>query len=142
MDYTHRREVVAGMKKSMKSVDNTPGERVEREKGVTYPSLSPTDPGQPIVFADAFPRPEGRATITRHVHRGGTPTAHDRVLATQFGHRAVQLIVQGELNRMVCMQNGRLSSVPISEVADQQRLVTIDHPLLEACRAVGVSFGD
>ncbi len=85
---------------------------------------------------------EGRATILGHVQRGGTPTARDRVLATQFGHRAVQLIDNREFNQMVCMQNGRMESIPISEVADQQRLVTIDHPLLQACRAIGVSFGD
>jgi formate dehydrogenase major subunit len=62
--YTHPREVFAEMKRSMKSLDNITWERLERENVVTYPSLSPTDPGQPIVFADAFPRPEGRAKFT------------------------------------------------------------------------------
>ena len=63
-NYTHPREVFAEMKKSMKSLDNITWERLERENVVTYPSLSPEDPGQPIVFADAFPRPEGRAKFT------------------------------------------------------------------------------
>ncbi len=85
---------------------------------------------------------EGRATILGHVQRGGKPTAHDRVLATLFGHRAVEMIVTGDFNRMVAMQCGRLTSVPIAEVADQQRLVPPDHPLIAACRATGVSFGD
>ena len=31
---------------------------------MTYPSLSPTDPGQPIVFGDGFPRLDGRARFT------------------------------------------------------------------------------
>jgi formate dehydrogenase major subunit len=62
--YTHPREVFAEMKKSMKSLNNITWERLERENVVTYPSLSPEDPGQPIVFADAFPRPEGRAKFT------------------------------------------------------------------------------
>ncbi|MFQ5566425.1 MAG: formate dehydrogenase subunit alpha [Paracoccaceae bacterium] len=62
--YSHPREVFAEMKKSMKSLDNITWERLERENVVTYPSLSPDDPGQPIVFADAFPRPEGRAKFT------------------------------------------------------------------------------
>jgi formate dehydrogenase major subunit len=62
--YTHPREVFAEMKRSMKSLDNITWERLERESAVTYPSLSPTDPGQAIVFADAFPRPEGRAKFT------------------------------------------------------------------------------
>jgi 6-phosphofructokinase 1 len=85
---------------------------------------------------------ESRATILGHVQRGGKPTAHDRVLATQFGHRAIQMIVAGEFNRMVAMQKGRLTSVPIAEVADRQRIVPPDHPLVAACRATGALFGD
>jgi len=61
--YTHPREVFAEMKRSMKSLDNITWERLERES-VTYPSLSPTDPGQAIVFADGFPRPDKRARFT------------------------------------------------------------------------------
>jgi 6-phosphofructokinase 1 len=85
---------------------------------------------------------ECRATILGHVQRGGRPTAHDRVLATMFGHEAVRMIVRGDFDRMVAMQGGRLTSVPIAEVADRQRLVPVDHPLVAACRATGASFGD
>ncbi|MEM7268202.1 MAG: formate dehydrogenase subunit alpha [Pseudomonadota bacterium] len=62
--YTHPSEVFAEMKLNMNSLDNITWERLERENAVTYPSLSPDDPGQPIVFAEAFPRPEGRAKFT------------------------------------------------------------------------------
>ena len=62
--YTHPSEVFAEMKQSMKSLDNITWERLEREHVVTYPSLSETDPGQPVVFADGFPRAEGRARFT------------------------------------------------------------------------------
>ena len=51
------------MKASMKSLDNITWERLEKT-AVTYPSLSEDDPGQPIVFGDGFPRPEGRAKFT------------------------------------------------------------------------------
>jgi len=61
--YTHPREVFAEMKQSMNSLDNITWERLEKS-AVTYPSLSPEDPGQPIVFGDGFPRPEGRAKFT------------------------------------------------------------------------------
>jgi formate dehydrogenase major subunit len=63
-DYSHPREVFAEMKRSMTSLDNITWERLERENVVTYPSFSPEDPGQSIVFADAFPRPDGRARFT------------------------------------------------------------------------------
>lgn len=62
--FTHPSQVFAEMKQGMKSLDNITWERLEGEGAVTYPSLSPTDPGQPIVFADAFPRAEGRAKFT------------------------------------------------------------------------------
>ena len=61
--YTHPSEVFAEMKLTMKSLDNITWERLEKN-AVTYPSLSEDDPGQPIVFGDGFPRPEGRARFT------------------------------------------------------------------------------
>jgi formate dehydrogenase major subunit len=62
--YTHPREVFAEMKLGMKSLDNITWDRLEREGAVTYPSLSPEDPGQPIVFGNGFPRAGGRARFT------------------------------------------------------------------------------
>jgi formate dehydrogenase major subunit len=59
--YAHPREVFAEMKQAMPSLDNITWERLEAENVVTYPSLSPTDPGQPVVFGDGFPRAGGRA---------------------------------------------------------------------------------
>jgi 6-phosphofructokinase 1 len=85
---------------------------------------------------------ETRATILGHVQRGGSPVAYDRVLATRFGHKAMELIGSGEFNRMVVHERGRITSVPISEVADQQRLVPLDHPLIAAVRAIGVCMGN
>ena len=59
--YEHPREVFAEMKLAMGSLDNITWERLETESAVTYPSLSPDDPGQPVVFGDGFPRPGRRA---------------------------------------------------------------------------------
>ncbi|MEO0829099.1 MAG: hypothetical protein AAFY03_01410, partial [Pseudomonadota bacterium] len=44
--------------------DNISWARLEAEDDETYPSLSETAPGQPIVFGDGFPRAEGRARFT------------------------------------------------------------------------------
>ena len=62
-DYTDASQVFAEMKQVMKSLDNITWERLNAET-VTYPSLSPTDPGQAVVFGDGFPRAEGRAKFT------------------------------------------------------------------------------
>jgi formate dehydrogenase major subunit len=61
--YTHPKQVFAEMKQNMRSLDNITWERLEGT-AVTYPSLSPEDPGQPIVFGDGFPREGGRARFT------------------------------------------------------------------------------
>jgi formate dehydrogenase major subunit len=62
--YTGPDEVFAEMKLNMKSLDNITWERLSAQNAVTYPSLSPEDPGQAIVFADGFPREDGRAKFT------------------------------------------------------------------------------
>ena len=62
--YTHPSEVFAEMKVGMRSLDNITWDRLETEGAVTYPSLSPDDPGQAIVFGDGFPRAGGRARFT------------------------------------------------------------------------------
>ncbi|MEL6314757.1 MAG: molybdopterin-dependent oxidoreductase, partial [Pseudomonadota bacterium] len=61
--YTHPSEVYREMALNMRSLDNITWERLEGS-AVTYPSLSPEDPGQSVVFGDAFPRAEGRAKFT------------------------------------------------------------------------------
>jgi 6-phosphofructokinase 1 len=85
---------------------------------------------------------ETRAVVLGHIQRGGTPCAADRVLATRFGHAAAELLAAGRFNRLVVIQHGELTSVPINEVADKQRLVPPDHELIKAARAVGTCFGD
>ncbi len=62
-DYSHPKEVFAEMKLNMGSLNNITWERLEGE-AVTYPSLSPEDPGQAIVFGDGFPRENKRARFT------------------------------------------------------------------------------
>ncbi|MBU1837576.1 MAG: formate dehydrogenase subunit alpha, partial [Alphaproteobacteria bacterium] len=61
--YDHPRQVYDEMAGTMPSLDNITWDRLERG-AVTYPSLSPTDPGQPIMFANGFPRDGGRAKFT------------------------------------------------------------------------------
>ena len=63
-DYQSPADVFAEMKLNMKSLSNITWDRLEAQDAVTYPSLSPEDPGQPIVFGDGFPRAGGRARFT------------------------------------------------------------------------------
>lgn len=85
---------------------------------------------------------ETRDTILGHVQRGGSPIAFDRVLATRFGHDAIELIAQNKYNQLVVHQQGRITAVPIETVAGQQRRVEPDNAVIQAARAVGTCFGD
>ncbi len=85
---------------------------------------------------------ESRCTILGHVQRGGTPCAADRILATEFGYHAVELLHKGKFNRLVVRSHGKVTDVDILTAADKQRLIPLNDPLLAAARAMGTNFGD
>lgn len=85
---------------------------------------------------------EVRSTVLGHVQRGGSPTPYDRVLATQYGHQAARLVLDRRFGEMVTLQQGRITSIPIAQVAGRHRRVPADHPLVTCAREIGVSFGD
>ena len=58
---------------------------------------------------------ESRATILGHVQRGGVPTARDRVMASQMGYRAVELLSQGIGNRVITFVDNQLGDKDIYE---------------------------
>lgn len=84
---------------------------------------------------------ETRTTVLGHVQRGGTPCAADRVLATNFGYHATELLKGGKFNRLVVRQNHQCTDIDILRAADKQRTVPMNDPLIKAARAVGTCFG-
>jgi phosphofructokinase-like protein len=85
---------------------------------------------------------EARTVVLGHLQRGGTPTAYDRVLATRFGARAVDLVIRRQFGRMVASHPPDIVPVSLSEVVGKTKTVPLDHDLLQTARAVGISFGD
>jgi len=85
---------------------------------------------------------ETRSIVLGHVQRGGTPVPQDRVLATQFGHAAVEMLMHDWPNRLVVMKGRSIDSVDLLRIAGKQRLVPEDHSLIQAARAIGTHFGD
>ena len=82
-----------------------------------------------------------RVTVLGHLQRGGPPTPYDRLLATRFAICATELVAKRQFNRMAAVKNGRMDSVPISEVVGRQRRVPLDSPLIQTARAVGTCLG-
>lgn len=84
---------------------------------------------------------EARAVVMGHLQRGGSPSAYDRVLATQLGTRAVEMAVDKKFGYMVGIKGNRVIDIPLAEVAEGPRLVPLDHPLVKSARSVGTCFG-
>ena len=74
---------------------------------------------------------ETRVTVLGHVQRGGSPTAHDRILASRFGVRAIEQIIDGNFGIMVAQQGDRIVPVPLAEVC---RLKTVDMELFNMAK--------
>ncbi len=87
-------------------------------------------------------RIEARTTVLGYIQRSGTPNAADRVLATQFGYHATELLMSGVAGRMVVVRGGQLGDTDLRKVAGKQRLVPPDDSLIAAARAVKTCFGD
>ena len=86
-------------------------------------------------------RSEVRTTIIGHVQRGGPPNAYDRNLATAFGAYASHLVAEGAFGGMVALQQNRLTTAPLADVAGKTRTVPLDAPMMAAALSVGTSFG-
>ena len=64
-----------------------------------------------------------RVTVLGHIQRGGVPTGRDRVNATKMGYLAVELLLQGKTNRIVCTKDGHFTDVAIDEGLKMQRRI-------------------
>ncbi|HZW36314.1 MAG TPA: 6-phosphofructokinase, partial [Candidatus Deferrimicrobiaceae bacterium] len=69
---------------------------------------------------------ETRYVVLGHVQRGGSPTAHDRVLATRFGIFATEMVHRGEFGKMAALQGNRIVAVPLAEATSHIKTVDMD----------------
>ncbi|MFN7984538.1 MAG: ATP-dependent 6-phosphofructokinase [Vicinamibacterales bacterium] len=95
--------------------------------------------------ADALGRMTGKETrsvVLGHLQRGGAPTSFDRVLATRFGSKAVDLLRQGDFGKMVAFAPPDIIGRPLEEVVGKSRTVPPDFDLVLAAKGLGITFGD
>jgi 6-phosphofructokinase 1 len=85
---------------------------------------------------------ETRSVVLGHLQRGGAPTSFDRVLATRFGGKAVELITQGQFGTMVAWDPPDIIARRLEDVVGKTKTVPMDIDLLLTARALGVTFGD
>lgn len=84
---------------------------------------------------------ETRTVVIGHLQRGGSPTAFDRILATQLGTAAVDMTKKGNFGKMVGVKDNSFIQVPLQLVAEGIKYVPLKHRLIRVANSTGVSFG-
>ncbi|SMO95463.1 6-phosphofructokinase [Gracilimonas mengyeensis] len=83
-----------------------------------------------------------REMVLGHLQRGGKPIAYDRVLATQFGVKAMEMAMASKFGEMVAYVDNEITSVPLKEATSIYNQVDPQSFLVQTARGVGISFGD
>jgi ATP-dependent phosphofructokinase / diphosphate-dependent phosphofructokinase len=84
---------------------------------------------------------ETRHVVLGHLQRGGAPTSFDRVLATRFGARAVELVLDGQFDTMVVFHPPDIVAVPLAKIVGRTRNVPVDFDVIRTARAMGICLG-
>ena len=84
---------------------------------------------------------EARSVVPGHIQRGGSPSAYDRVLSTQFGVHAAELIRDGHFGVTVALKGNTITHNDLSEIAGVPKLVPEDDQMVTIARTMGISFG-
>jgi len=83
-----------------------------------------------------------RVTVLGHLQRGGIPIAFDRLLATQFGVKAFEMVLEKDFGRMVSYRHPNIVSVPLEDATRDYNFIRKDSYLLQTARGIGMSLGD
>jgi len=71
-----------------------------------------------------------RISVLGYAQRGGSPTARSRLLASLFGNKAVELLLKGQGNRIVGLQNGQISTVSLEKSCKTEKPLDLNLLLL------------
>lgn len=82
-----------------------------------------------------------RETTLGHLQRGGVPVAYDRVLASQFGVKAFEMVLNQEYGSMVAYRHPNIISVPLKDAVAKMNMVTMDSYLVKTAMGLGISLG-
>ncbi|MCI7692559.1 MAG: 6-phosphofructokinase, partial [Oscillospiraceae bacterium] len=85
---------------------------------------------------------ETRTVVPGHILRGGSPSADDRVLATQFGAHAARLLKQEKFGYTVAMVDGKITENKLVDVAMKTKFVDENDMMVLTAKDIGISFGN
>jgi 6-phosphofructokinase 1 len=85
---------------------------------------------------------ETRATVLGHLQRGGSPSTFDRILATRYGVKAVELLIDERYGNMVTINGDKMSFEHLENIIGRPKFVDPDGELVRTAKSIGITFGD
>ena len=85
---------------------------------------------------------EARSVVPGHIQRGGSPSAYDRVLSTQFGVHAAELIRDETYGVTVALSGNKIIHNKLSDIAGVPKPVPKDDTMVQTARHMGIAMGD
>lgn len=85
---------------------------------------------------------ESRSVVLGHLQRGGSPTTYDRLISLRFGAAAIRCVQEEDFNKLVVLQDNKLTSIPISDVANKMKSVPLESDTVQTARDIGICLGD
>ncbi len=73
-----------------------------------------------------LPQYDVRVSVLGHMQRGGAPSCFDRVLASRMGVKAVELLIDGETNKMVGVQNNEIVAVDLENAVKEHHKISAE----------------
>lgn len=125
-----------------KAKDGTVVSRKSQEAGYTNARLGGVAYQLSEELRQAGFKHDIREVVLGHLQRGGTPIAFDRVLATQFGVKAMEMAMNDDFGKMVSFLDNEITSVSLKTATEGQNLVDPNSFLVNSAKGVGISFGD
>ena len=113
-------------------------ERAEYRANLPYDCISKRIAAQLQELAGV----EARAVVPGHIQRGGSPSAYDRVLSTQFGVHAAELIRDEIYGVTVALDGNEIIHNKLSDIAGVPKPVPKDDHVLVTARNMGINLGD
>ncbi|MBR2299405.1 MAG: ATP-dependent 6-phosphofructokinase [Alphaproteobacteria bacterium] len=84
-----------------------------------------------------------RCTRLGHIQRSGHPVFADRIMASVFAAKAVELLDEGKTNVMVGLSHGEVTSYPLEEVvAAGTKSVDLNSSYIKAAKLLGMYIGE
>lgn len=139
------KELVAFIERSKKMNEKLRSGEEQFEVNAQIEKIKKQYSGQTLLLASSLEAATSlhtRITILGSLLRGGTPSAADRLLATQMAELSARMVAEQQFGCMICHSNGQLDTIALEEVAGKTKPISVDHPWITSARQVGTCLGN